>query len=206
MTDLEIANLALVMNGEPKVISIANLDSSASPNQVRCDTTIQVAMDWCISQHLFHCAKRRALLNPDATAPAFGFTYQFTLPADHLRTYIVCDSQGNPYSDGWEPEDGKLLSMYNPLGIIYVRSLSRQEASKMPVYLAHAVAALQAYWLAQLIGAEDAKTERLQKSAEVAMMKAKNLSATDGPRRTLSASTEIDARHLDQIPPWPIVQ
>ena len=39
--------------------------------------------------HPWNCAIKRVILSPDVEMPAFGYTYQFTLPADWIRTLSV---------------------------------------------------------------------------------------------------------------------
>ncbi|TWC50120.1 hypothetical protein FBY04_12013 [Pseudomonas sp. SJZ080] len=48
--------------------------------------------DGLLRAHPWNCTIKRALLAPDATAPAFGYDNQFELPADFLRVLEVGQS------------------------------------------------------------------------------------------------------------------
>lgn len=47
------------------------------------------ARDAVLRSHPWNCAKERVLLAPDASPPAFGFSYQFALPGDCLRVLAL---------------------------------------------------------------------------------------------------------------------
>lgn len=206
MDALEISNQALTGVGEPQVVSISNLDSNSPANATRCANLIQKAMNWVLSLHPWNCSKRRVILSPETTIPVFGFNYQFLPPADLIKLFIVGDNQGNIYRDGWEYEGGFILSMYNPLGIVYNRKLDKAEAGIMPEYLGQVVADYMSYRLCPLIAPDDKKVAQLYKLFENSLETAKTLNAKEGPQRTLASSAYPDARHMDSVAPWPIVR
>lgn len=45
--------------------------------------------DWLLRKHTWNCAVKRVVLAPDVDAPAFDYAYQFSKPADWLRTLQV---------------------------------------------------------------------------------------------------------------------
>lgn len=62
-------------------------------------------------------ARKRALLSPVATAPAWGWTYEFVLPPDCLRVVSVGESTE---AIEYEHEDGRLLSNEAQIKLRYV--------------------------------------------------------------------------------------
>lgn len=206
MNALEISNAALTGVGEPTVVSITSLTSESPANAQRCANLIQKAMNWVLSQHPFHCSKKRTMLSPDVDKPVFGFPFQFTPPPDMLKLFLVCSPDGDIYRDGYEPEGGKILSVYNPLGIVYNRRLDVTEASLMPDYLGQVVADYMSYRLCPLVAPDDKKVSLLYSIYEKALETAKTLNAKEGPQRTLASSAYPDVRHMDSTAPWPTVR
>lgn len=68
------------------------------------------------------CCKRRVVLSPDATAPAFEWSYRFALPGDWIRTLSVGEADDD--QDDYEEESGYILMDRN---ICYLRYVFRNE-------------------------------------------------------------------------------
>jgi hypothetical protein len=68
----------------------SNLDSARLASNLWPTVRRQV-----LRGHIWNCALKRALLSPDTTAPAFGWSSRFQKPGDWIRTVAV----------GLEPED-----------------------------------------------------------------------------------------------------
>lgn len=45
--------------------------------------------DFVLRSHPWNCATKRVILSPDTVAPVFGWSYQYALPGDWLRTLSV---------------------------------------------------------------------------------------------------------------------
>lgn len=68
--------------------------------------------------HPWNCAIRRALLSPDATAPAFGFANRFLRPSDWLRTVAIgLDEADRP---AYRTEGSYFLSDEAQFPLVYV--------------------------------------------------------------------------------------
>jgi len=87
-TVVEVANWALRMIGEARIASLTDGSNQAN---VISDIYEQIRDD-LLGTHSWNFAAARAELARDATAPAFGFTYRYALPADWIRTVSVHDN------------------------------------------------------------------------------------------------------------------
>jgi hypothetical protein len=82
---VEICSNALLLLGAQTINSFddesdrATLVSNLWPN----------ALEAILRSHPWNCAIRRVSLAPDAAAPDFDYSYQFTLPGDCLRKLSV---------------------------------------------------------------------------------------------------------------------
>lgn len=82
---MQVCSNALLLLGAQTINSFddesdrATLVSNLWPN----------ALEAILRSHPWNCAVKRLSIAPDATAPAFDFAYQFTLPGDCLRVLSV---------------------------------------------------------------------------------------------------------------------
>ncbi|HWU35462.1 MAG TPA: hypothetical protein VN023_09540 [Methylovorus sp.] len=74
--------------------------------------------DWMLRKHPWNCAVKRVILSPDATPPAFGFSYQFTLPTDLIRILQVGDDLEGPQE--YRNESRMILADFDVLKLRYV--------------------------------------------------------------------------------------
>ena len=117
-TETGAANVALQRLGEPAISSF-DTDGSATGRRIRLAFPVTRRNE--LRKHTWNFSVKRIVLAPDAEAPAFDYTYQFTLPADFLR--LVADP--DPDAD-WVFEGGKILS--NDSNVLYLRYVADIEA------------------------------------------------------------------------------
>ena len=96
-----ICNIALsLLNQAP----IANIDQPSTPNEELCKTFYAQERRALLRGHSWNFAIKRAELASDAQAPLFGFSEQYTLPADFLRFLTRHDELGGVLIS--EPSEG----------------------------------------------------------------------------------------------------
>ena len=83
----EICNEALGLIGEGPIVSIEDTETKA----IKCNQFWAATRDACLRIWPWSFAVRRALLSPNATAPAFGYSYAYRKPANCLRLWQVTD-------------------------------------------------------------------------------------------------------------------
>lgn len=99
---VSICSNALLLLGD-KPIS----DFSENSDRTRLVANLyEQKRDRVLRAHPWNCATRRVVLSPDETSPAFGWRYQFDLPADCLRVVSVGEDHGG---DEFSVESGKIL-------------------------------------------------------------------------------------------------
>lgn len=113
VSEVSICSNALLMLGDSPIASF-----SESTTRARLASNLWAPVrDMVLRLHPWNCAVKRQSLAPDASAPAFDWDYQFTLPADCLRVLSVGrDGEGCDYL----VESGKLLCNENPALVRYV--------------------------------------------------------------------------------------
>ena len=112
-TVVSICSNALLMLG---AAPIADLNEDNDRARLAANL-FDPARDMVLRRHPWNCAVKRIALAPDVTAPAFDWTYQFTLPSDWLRTLSV--GEAGDYQ-AFAIEGRKILCDANPLLLRYV--------------------------------------------------------------------------------------
>lgn len=117
-TDIEIVSNALTMLGDTEILSFGEAGSPTNYRRAQMMTkTWPQVRDGVLRAKHWNCCKKRALLDPDATAPAYQYKQRFAKPADWLRTIQVGeDRQDLPYRD----EGGFILANVQKLPLLYV--------------------------------------------------------------------------------------
>ncbi len=113
-TNVSICSSALVRLGDTPIASLAENTVRA----MQCANIYPTERAALLRLHPWNCAIRRVLLAPMATAPAYGWTRQFALPGDHLRTLSV----GRTADDriDYETEGRRILANVDELPLRFV--------------------------------------------------------------------------------------
>ena len=110
ISDTVICNFALNLLGVEEIASIN--ESSRAANV--CKTAYYLAKEALLRSHYWNFAITRVILSPDATPPAFGYAYKFSLPSEALVWKFV-DNVNDIKQEG-----RKLLSNDASIKLIYV--------------------------------------------------------------------------------------
>ena len=108
---VEICNGALNQLGASTILTLAE----DSKNARLCNARYANIRDAVFRHHPWNCLQKRLQLAADTATPAWGFTVQFTLPADCLRLLRILD-----YDSDFLVEGRKILSNSSTMKILYV--------------------------------------------------------------------------------------
>ena len=108
---VDICNGALNQLGGTTILSL----TEDSKNARICNARYTQVRDALFRTHPWNCLQLRASLAKDATAPAWGFSSAFTLPADCLRLLYIID-----YDSNHKVEGRKILSNTDTMKILYI--------------------------------------------------------------------------------------
>ena len=106
-----ICNGALNQLGATTILSL----SEDSKNARLCNSRYTQVRDALFRSHPWNCLQKRVQIAADTTAPAWGFNYAYTLPADCLRLLKILD-----YDSNYKVEGRKILSNTSSMKILYV--------------------------------------------------------------------------------------
>lgn len=124
-TFVDIANAALIKLGVKTIMSFD--DNSTEANVVK--ERYEACRDIVLRMYPWNCATQRVTLAQLTMGPAFGYAYQYSLPADCLKVLGVSyggvddDRQGS-YSVNYKIEGRTLLSDQTSIALRYIYAVS----------------------------------------------------------------------------------
>lgn len=110
------SNALLALGAHP----INALDESTEHARL-CSNIYPSVRNDLLRKHPWNCATKRVVLSPSNVKPAFGYTYQFSLPGDFIRVLSV----GERHEDIAYLIEGKRLMANTP--VIRLRYIFRNE-------------------------------------------------------------------------------
>jgi len=108
---VDICNGALNQLGATTILSL----TEDSKNARLCNSRFTQVRDGVFRSHPWNCLQKRIELAQDTTAPAWGFKFAYTLPADCLRLLRILD-----YDSNYKVEGRKILSNTSSMKILYI--------------------------------------------------------------------------------------
>lgn len=181
-TQVGICNEALLRFGSVTILSIDDETREARA----CKTLWDGARDALIESHPWGFAMKRAALgSPLVDAPAFGFEYAYSLPADCLRVWESEDELTD-----WAVEDGTFLADIEAPKIRYIAKIT--DVSKYPPSFCRCLAAALAADLSSKL-LEDRGRQRaalLDELETILLPRARMLNTIERPKvsRTMGAA------------------
>ena len=108
---VDICNGALNQLGASTIITL----TEDSKNARLCNARFTQIRDSVFRSHPWNSLQKRVELAADTDTPAWGFTSQFTLPADCLRVLTILD-----FDSDYKIEGRKILTDNSSMKILYV--------------------------------------------------------------------------------------
>ena len=108
---VEICNGSLNQLGATTILSL----TEDSKNARLCNQRFTQVRDAVFRSHPWNCLQKRVELAVDTDAPAWGFKFAYTLPADCLRLLRILDFDSN-----YKVEGRKILSNTSSMKILYI--------------------------------------------------------------------------------------
>lgn len=179
-----IANRALQMLGANTILALTDATREARAMNTCYDSCRRAEL----RAHTWNFAKKRSVLAPDASGPAFGYTYQFSLPTDCLRVPLPRDATLD-----WVEEGGKLLTntLQSPylgvptttsssgaqLSLVYIADIT--DCTKFDALFLEALAARMALACVDQITQSNTKKEEVRKDYLAIIQEARKVNAME---------------------------
>jgi len=193
---VDICNEAMDLLGAATITALTENSKEAR----LCNRRFETVRDAVLRSHPWNTAIRRVSLARDSDAPAFGFTYQYTLPTDPYCLRVLSfwnsnvDSEIAAYDSQvmFKIEGRKVLSNEGTCKITYLARVTDTEQydSLLSSTIAHKLAAETAY----AITGSTSVSQAMQQLYEVRLREARSIDAMEGVPDKLIADDFINIR------------
>ncbi len=184
-----ICNSALIKIGADRIMALTD----DSKNARLCNEQFEKLRDEVLRVHQWNFAIARAKLAQLATTPAFGFSYEYQLPADWLRTLSVHADEGGRSSPRFKAEGGKILTDSSVTYLRYVRRITDPNSFD-PLFL-EALAFRLAAELAMPIAQSNTLKKIMEERYDTSIRKARGTDAQDDFPDEMPEGSWIGGRH-----------
>lgn len=194
---VDICNEAMDLLGAATITSLTENSKEAR----LCNRRYETVRDAVLRAHPWNSAITRTSLPRDATAPAFGFTYQYTLPTDPYCLRVLSfwnsnvDSEIAAYDSQvmYKIEGRKILSNEGTCKITYVARVTDTEQfdSLLSSTIAHRLASETAY----AITGSNSVAQQMFQLYENRLREARSMDAMEGMPDKIIADDYINIRY-----------
>ena len=166
---VQMCNSALNQLGAASITALTD----NSKNARLCNERFNTVRDAVFRSHPWNSLIKRLQLAQDATTPAYGFSYQFTLPSDCVRVLGI-----NAYNSDHKVEGRKILCNEASIKVIYVSQVT--DPNEMDVLLRETISAGLAADLAYAITANLQVSKLMQEKYQFKLSEARHADASEG--------------------------
>ena len=188
---VDICNGALNQLGASTILTL----TEDSKNARLCNARYTQIRDSVFRSHPWNCLQKRLQLAADSDAPAWGFTKQYTLPADCLRVLTILD-----YDADYKIEGRKILTDNSTMKILYISRV--EDPNEYDELLRETLSAALAADIAYAVTSSNPTAtnmynlfqSKLKEARFVDSTEGQNLSPDKGMADVIGADTFINSR------------
>lgn len=182
---VDVCNKALDKVGHGSITSLN--DGSTAANL--CLRNWETIRDEVLRVHPWNFAVKRTSLAPSTTAPDWGFTNAFPIPADSLRILEIKDSDAFNY----QFENKNILSDESVLYIRYIYQVT--DPNLYDSIFINVVANRLAVELCEPLTQSNTKKQSLLQDYELSLTRARNIDGQENPPASYVEDEWIKARY-----------
>ena len=166
---VQICNSALNQLGASSITALTD----DSKNARLCNERYTTIRDAVYRSHPWNCLIKRVQLAQDSDTPAWGFDYQYTLPADCLRILGIKD-----YNSDYKIEGRKLLISESEVYLIYLAQIT--DVNELDVLLRETISAHLAQDIAYAITANLQVSRLMAEKYQAKLSEARHADSSEG--------------------------
>ena len=166
---VQICNSALNQLGASSITAL----TENSKNARICNERYTTVRDAVYRSHPWNCLVKRIQLAQDSDTPAWGFTYQYTLPSDCLRILGIKD-----YNSDYKIEGRKLLIDESSVYLIYLAQIT--DVNELDILLRETISAYLAQDIAYAITANLQVSKLMAEKYQAKLSEARHADSSEG--------------------------
>jgi len=185
-SEVAICNSALLRIGAASIAAL----SDTTPEGIACNAQYSKVKNDLLRSHPWKFGKTRATLTVDGTAPDWGWSYRYALPATCLR---VLEMEGQECGYEWTVEKGYLFNnVGGDIGIVYIPN--DLAVTAFDASFDEALAAELAYVLSFSLVQSAQFREELRKEAVKKLREARSFNGQQGSGDRVYADSWLNSR------------
>ena len=166
---VDICNGALNQLGASTILTL----TEDSKNARLCNARYTQVRDSLFRSHPWNCLIKRVELAKDTEVPSWGFSYQFTLPADCLRVVTILN-----YDYDYKVEGRKILANHGTLKIQYISRV--EDPNQYDELLRETISAALSADIAYAVTSSNPVASNMYKLFQDKLREARFVDATEG--------------------------
>ena len=166
---VQICNSALNQLGASSITAL----TENSKNARICNERYETIRDAVYRSHPWNCLVKRVQLAQDSDTPAWGFTYQYTLPSDCLRVLQIKD-----YNSDYKVEGRKLLIEESEVYLIYLAI--ETDVNQLDILLRETISAALAQDISYAITSNLQVAKLMAEKYQAKLSEARHTDASEG--------------------------
>ena len=166
---VDICNGSLNQLGASTILTL----TEDSKNARLCNARYTQVRDSLFRSHLWNCLTKRVELAKDTEVPSWGFSYQFTLPADCLRVVTILN-----YDYDYKVEGRKILANHGTLKIQYISRV--EDPNQYDELLRETISAALSADIAYAVTSSNPVASNMYKLFQDKLREARFVDATEG--------------------------
>ncbi|MDA7841006.1 hypothetical protein N9A10_01180 [Candidatus Pelagibacter sp.] len=166
---VDICNGSLNQLGASTILTL----TEDSKNARLCNARYTQVRDSLFRSHLWNCLTKRVELAKDTEVPSWGFSYQFTLPADCLRVVTILN-----YDYDYKVEGRKILANHGTLKIQYISRV--EDPNQYDELLRETISAALSADIAYAVTSSNPVANNMYKLFQDKLREARFVDATEG--------------------------
>ena len=166
---IQICNSALNQLGAGSITAL----TENSKNARLCNERYETVRDAVYRSHPWNCLIKRVQLAQDSDTPAWGFSYQYTLPSDCLRVLQITD-----YDADYKIEGRKLLINVSEVYLLYSAQIT--DVNELDVLLRETISAGIASDIAYAITSNLQVAKLMTEKYSLKLSEARHTDASEG--------------------------
>ena len=166
---VDICNGALNQLGASSITAL----TENSKNARICNERYETIRDAVYRSHPWNCLVKRVQLAQDSDTPAWGFSYQYTLPSDCLRVLQIKD-----YNSDYKIEGRKLLIEQSEVYLIYLAI--ETDVNQLDILLRETISAALSQDIAYAITSNLQVAKLMAEKYQAKLSEARHTDASEG--------------------------
>ena len=187
---VDICNGALNQLGASTILSL----TEDSKNARLCNARYTQVRDAVFRSHPWNCLQKRVQLAADSDAPAWGFTKQYTLPADCLRVLKIHTGATDSIASAidYAVEGRKIKTNEGTVYLVYIAIDT--DPNNYDTYLQESISHQLAADIAYAVTNNATLANNYMTRADERLREARFIDATENALGTIESNEFVDAR------------